>query len=219
MKPLILINFKNYVQSTGQIAVSLVKQLEQVRVTGYQVAVAPALLDLRSIVNVVKLPIFAQHADAVEKGPFTGKVSVQALKELGVTGVILNHSECKVPFAELQKTGELCKKYHLKAVICASTLAEVKRVAVLKPEYLAYEPQELIGGNISVTDAKPEILTKVVKKVQIVSPGTLVLCGAGIHTREDVLTALKLGMGGVLLAHAVVKARKPKEFMRRLLST
>ncbi len=217
MKPLILINFKNYVQSTGQRAVSLVKQLNEVRVPGYQLAVAPALLDLRSIVEVTKLSIFAPHADAVEAGPFTGKVSVKALKELGVTGVLLNHSEDKISFSELQKIRKLCAKYHLQTVMCASTLTEVTKIAALKPEYIAYEPQELIGGNVSVTDAKPEILTKVVKKVRVLSPGTLVLCGAGIHTKEDVLTALQLGARGVLLAHAVVMSRRPKVFLEKSL--
>ena len=76
---------------------------------------------------------------------------------------------------------------------------------------------ELIGGNISVTNAKPEIIKKAADIVQTKSPTTKLLCGAGVHSAEDVRTASRLGCQGGLISHAIVNARKPAEKLRKIL--
>ncbi|HLD79328.1 MAG TPA: triose-phosphate isomerase, partial [Candidatus Nanoarchaeia archaeon] len=128
-----------------------------------------------------------------------------------------NHSERKIPFSILKKIVKDCKRNKLVVVICASSLTEVHKVTQLAPDYLAYEPPELIGGNISVTKAKPEVIAKAVKLVSKINPKTKVLCGAGIQSREDIIKALQLGAKGVLIGHAVPKAKDPDKFLRRLL--
>ncbi|MEK6809491.1 MAG: triose-phosphate isomerase, partial [Nanoarchaeota archaeon] len=94
---------------------------------------------------------------------------------------------------------------------------EAHHDAGLNPDYLAYEPQELIGGNISVTKAKPDIISRAVELVKGTSPKIKVLCGAGVHSREDILKALQLGAKGVLIGHAVPKAKDPQKVLRELL--
>src|SRR3989344_375519 len=192
MKPLILLNFKTYPETTGKKALLLAKRLEKVKTKKYQIVIAPSLPTLEEVV-------------------------AQELKEIGVKVTLLNHSERKIPFSILRKIVKDCKRNKLVVVICASSLTEAHKVAQLAPDYLAYEPPELIGGNVSVTKARPEIIAKAVELVRKISPRTRVLCGAGVQSREDIIKALRLGTKGVLIGHAVHKAKDPAKFLKGLL--
>lgn len=213
---LLLVNFKTYQEAVGKKGITLARKIFSIRKGGWIIAVAPSLLDVEEICKLKGI-VFAQHVDTAEYGAHTGQITPLQLKKLGAKGTILNHSERKLPWKILKQTVHECQKVKLKIVVCASTLTEVKKVAVLKPEYIAYEPAALIGGDISVTSVKPEIIQKAIEVVRKINPATKILCGAGVHTREDVRKALKLGVEGVLVAHAVVKAREPKKLVEGLL--
>ncbi|HID24959.1 MAG TPA: triose-phosphate isomerase, partial [Thermoplasmata archaeon] len=75
---------------------------------------------------------------------------------------------------------------------------------------VAVEPPELIGGDISVTSANPEIVTGTVEAVRSINNDIRILCGAGVKNGDDVKKALELGTDGVLLASGVVKAKDKK---------
>ncbi len=216
-KALILLNFKVYQEALGKRALPLARKIAQAKKNGYEVAIAPSLLTIKEIAEKVSLPVFAQHTSHAPVGASTGRVVAQELKSIGVKGTILNHSERKIPIKYLSEIVKICKENKLKTVICASSLFEIRRVAHLNPDYLAYEPKELIGTNISVTSAKPEIILKVVDLVKSISPKTKVLCGAGVHSKEDLGQALLLGTKGVLIGHAVPKAKDPKKFLEEML--
>ncbi|MBI2665755.1 triose-phosphate isomerase [Candidatus Woesearchaeota archaeon] len=211
VKPFLLINFKDYPEALGKRGIFLAKKLEKVKTTKFVIGVAPSILNLEEVAKAVSLPVFAQHADPFAEGAHTGSIAVSELKGLRVKGTLLNHSEKRITFPILKKTIKLCKKFKLVTVVCASSLSEVKKVASLKPEYIAYEPPELIGGRISVTSAKPEIIGKAVQAVKKISKKSKVLCGAGVQKRKDIEMALKLGAEGVLVAHGVIKAKNPRK--------
>lgn len=217
MKPLILLNFKTYPEAAGKKALALAKKLEKVKSNKYQIVIAPSLPTLKEVASRTSLTVYSQHTDLAGLGAYTGRVSAQELKNIGVQGTLLNHSERKIPFSILKKIAADCKKQKLTVVICASSLEETKQVAKLVPDYLAYEPPELIGGNVSVTKAKPEIIARAVKLVGKISPKTKVLCGAGVQSREDIKKALQFGTKGVLIGHAVPKAKDPAKFLKGLL--
>lgn len=217
MKPLVLINFKTYKESAGDKALKLAKKISKVQRTKYQIAIAPSLLTIKEIAQKTNLKVFSQHTDHVSLGAHTGRIPADELKAIGVKGTLLSHSERKIPLRYLKEIVEICKQKKLKTVVCASTISEVKKTAHLNPDYLAYEPKELIGGNISVTEAKPDIIVKAVELVKEISPGTKVLCGAGVHSKEDLGHALLLGTEGVLVGHAVAKAKDPKKFLEGML--
>ena len=217
MKPIVLLNFKTYKESTGKKALTLARKISKVKKNKYDVVVAPSLLTLKEIAEKTNLTVFSQHTDHISLGAHTGRIPAQELKAIGVKGTILNHSERKIPFNYLREIVDICKGSKLKTVICASTLSEVKKVAELHPDYLAYEPKELIGGEVSVTSAKPDILVKAVELVAEISPKTLVLCGAGVHSKEDLGQALLLGTKGVLIGHSVPKAKDPRKFLEEML--
>ena len=217
MKPLILINFKTYKESYGNKALELSKKIAKVKRAKYQIGIAPSLLTIKEIAQKTNLTIFSQHTDLADLGAHTGRIPANELKAINVKGTILNHSERKIPLKFLKEIVEICKKKNITTVVCASTLSEIKKVALFHPNYIAYEPKEFIGGNISVTEAKPEIIVRAVEAVKYLSPKTKVLCGAGIHSKEDLGHALVLGTEGVLIGHAVSKAKDPKKFLEEML--
>lgn len=206
MKPSVVVNFKTYKEATGKNALKLAKICS--RFKNVIVCVQPSDFYLAKI---VKIPVFAQHVDLVDYGQFTGFILPEAIKAAGVQGTLLNHSEHRLKFRVLKRLVQRCKKIKLKTIICARTAREVGKYSALKPDFIAIEPPELIGGDISVSTAKPSLISDAVKRSKVP-----VLCGAGIHTRLDVTIALKLGAKGVLVASGVVKANNPANVLKEL---
>jgi triosephosphate isomerase len=216
--PLILLNFKAYEESIGKKALKLAKICEEVaKKKRVNIIIAPCLLDLELVVKKVKIPVFAQHFD-VEAGAFTGSIPILLLKKIGVKGSLINHSEKKLKFDEIKKRVELTRKHKLINIVCASNLREIKQIVTLRPDFIAYEPPELIGSGIPVSQAKPKIVKKAVELVEKISSKTKVLCGAGISSGVDVKKAIELGTKGVLIASAFVKAKSPKKKLLELIS-
>jgi triosephosphate isomerase len=151
--------------------------------------------------------------DPIKPGAFTGHVSALALKEAGVIGTLINHSERKLDLEKVRECVQKTKEYGLISVCCSANVNESIEIAKFNPDFIAYEPPELIGSGISVSQTKPEVVTETVNKVKNVNPNIKVLCGAGITKGEDVKKALELGTVGVLLASGVVKAAKPKDVL------
>ena len=218
MRPLIIINFKTYQEAAGKKALQLAKKIAAVRTARYDLAIAPPTLALKEISQKTKLKVLAQYVDAENYGAHTGEIIPAELKKSGAIGALINHSEHRLHLKLIKKTKEACKKQRLLTIICAADLSEVKAIAKLHPDYLAYEPKELIGGEVSVTKSQPKIIMEAVQLVKKISPKTKVLCGAGVHSKADLRQALKLGTEGVLMAHAVVKAKDPKRFLEEFLS-
>ena len=45
-------------------------------------------------------------------------------------------------------------------VVCSENLVEAGEYSKLRPEFIAYEPPELIGGNVSVTSSAFMVIIK-----------------------------------------------------------
>lgn len=217
--PLLLLNFKTYLETRGERAVKLAKTASKVaHELDVSIAVAPGPLDLPRVLEVADVPVFAQHVDPRPSGQHTGAVTPDYVKQLGAVGTLLNHSEKRLHYGALEAARALCAGAGLLTVVCAGGVAQARRVAALKPEYVAIEPPDLIGGRVSVSSARPAVITKGVEAVHGPAPGALVLCGAGVRAREDVARALELGARGVLLASGVTLAKDPAAALRELAS-
>ena len=118
----------------------------------------------------------------------------------------MNHSEHRLEITDLKNSVAACRANGLISVVCADSVETSGAVAFFKPDFIAVEPPELIGGDISVTSARPEVVSDAVHAVHRVDADIPVLCGAGVKTGKDVRAALDLGAKGVLLASGVVKA-------------
>jgi len=103
--------------------------------------------------------------------------------------------------------------------VCAADVEQARAIAAFGPDMIAVEPPELIGGDISVTTANPDIIKNTVEAVKSVNPNVEVLTGAGVKNGEDVKMAIKLGTIGVLLASGVTKSEDPEAVLRELCSS
>ncbi len=213
--PIIIVNFKTYLEATGQRAVVLAKQAEKVsKETGAYIVVAPQCADISRVAEAVEIPVFAQHIDPIKSGSHTAQVLADAVKEAGAVGTLINHSERQMKLADIDAVVKLALEKDLISCICTSNPPISAAVAYLNPDIISIEPPELIGSGVAVSKAKPDEVTKTIQLVRKVNSEALILCGAGISHGEDVAVALKLGTQGVLVASAIVKAKDPYSILR-----
>ena len=217
--PAIVINFKAYAEVNGEKGLKLIDVCNEVaEESGVTIAVAPEMISLYKSVEMARIPIFAQSADAMTPGSRTGWTTLEAIKATGAVGTLINHSEHRIKLADIEYLVSRAKELGLETIVCTNNVATSRATAALEPDYVAVEPPELIGGDISVTSANPDIVSGTVEAVKAISPGVKVLCGAGVKTGRDVSKAIELGAEGVLLASGVVKASNPKEVLLDLIS-
>lgn len=210
-KPLIVLNFKTYAESMGEKAVRMAKYCEEVSGDcGIEIIACPQIPDIYRVAGSVKIPVFAQHIDAVGAGSYTGHVTAECVRSAGATGTLINHSERRLLLADIDAAVQSAKKAGLTAIVCTNNIAVTSAAAALAPDFVAIEPPELIGSGNPVSKANPEIVSGAVKTVKAINSNVKVLCGAGISTGDDVAAALELGAVGVLLASGVIKAKDPK---------
>ncbi|MFH1285274.1 MAG: triose-phosphate isomerase [Candidatus Micrarchaeota archaeon] len=211
MKPLIALNFK----TTGNLTKSKILELSKIaedvaRETGANIAIAPPQLFAAFIASQVNIPVFAQHVDANKPGSNTGSVTAEQIKEAGAIGSLLNHSEKRLTPELVKATVERCREVGIQSLVCTANPKESQDYSKFNPTFIAVEPPELIGSGISVSSAKPEVVTNSVALVREVSQSVIILCGAGVSNGSDVKKAIELGSQGVLLASAFTKAKDPK---------
>ncbi len=153
--------------------------------------------------------LYLQHVDNIGYGSHTGFLPAASVKYLPVKGTLLNHSEHKVSIREIAGVVKTVKETGKEIMTCADTPQEAAALAHFKPTYIAVEPPELIGTGVSVSRAKPEVITNGVDAVKRIDPEIPVLAGAGISSPEDAYKAIELGASGVLVASVVMKAKDP----------
>jgi triosephosphate isomerase len=143
----------------------------------------------------------------------------EAVKEAGAKGTILNHAEHKLPDDVLEKSIARAKQAGLLVMACAESTARAKKIASFgtKPDLIAIEPPELIGGNISVSTAKPEIISDTVRAVHSVAK-IPIITGAGIKNGMDVKKSISLGCKGVFVASGIVKSGNQKKAIAEIIS-
>ena len=217
--PVVVINFKAYAEVDGLKAVELAKVCEEVaKETGVSIAVCPPVAELGAVARAVDIPVLSQNIDPRKPGSATGWMTPSMVNAAGAVGSLINHSEHRFEDEDIEQCVSMCRELSMVPLVCAESVDKAKRVAVFSPDFIAVEPPELIGGDISVTSANPKIVQDTVEAVKAVDSKVKVLCGAGVKTGEDVKTAIELGAEGVLLASGVVKSKDPKATLLDLVS-
>ena len=206
MQPLIVVNFKTYATAMGQKAVDLAQAMERASKDHVRMIAVVSAFDLYAVKQAApSLEVWSQHLDPVGQGSFTGWLQPENAIERGAQGTIINHAEHKVDIEHVQQLmQQLPDDFPMCA--CAADVDEAHQLAELGPTFIAVEPPELIGGDISVTTADPAIVSDTVNAVRAINSHVRVLCGAGVKDGKDVKTAVELGAHGVLLASGVTKA-------------
>jgi triosephosphate isomerase (TIM) len=209
--PILILNFKNYLEVSGHKCIELAKAAEKVTKlfdARIQIVVAPPQPALSLVKENVEIPIFAQHVDDAKEGSSTGFFIPEISQSFGAEGSLINHSEHRIERADtIQNLVNRLRQLNMVSVVCARSAQEVSNLARFEPDYIAIEPPELIGSGKAVSKENPSIVTDSLGAAADVSKNVRVICGAGITDAVDVKSALKLGAKGILVASGVIKSK------------
>lgn len=217
---MIFVNFKTYHETSGKKAIHLATIAEKLsNETRVPIISVIQPLDAALVKKEVTTPVWLQHVDAVESGAHTGFININTALSWGISGTLLNHSEHPLSFEQIEQTVTAIRNikapsstdlYNFSIMICAPNLDELIRFAKLQPDFLAYEPPELIGSKTtSVATAYPEIIKNAVR----VAGKIPLIVGAGVKTAEDVRLSLHYGAKGILVASGVDLTADPKKVL------
>jgi triosephosphate isomerase (TIM) len=209
-EPILILNFKNYLEVAGLASIELAKAAQQVSKSldgRIKIVACPPQPALSLVKEKVDILVFAQHVDDAKEGSTTGYFIPEIAKSFGAQGSLINHSEHRIDRPEsIQNLVDTLRKLQMVSVVCARSAAEVADIAKFNPDYIAIEPPELIGSGKAVSKENPAIVTDSIESAARVSQEVRVICGAGITDAADVRSALKLGAKGTLVASGVIKA-------------
>ena len=214
---LVVVNFKTYESAHGIAAEKLAIIMEGIETDARMIAVVSAF-DLSSVVSAApNLEVWVQHLDPLNFGSNTGWLHPETAIQRGATGTLINHAEHKVSIEHIAMLLDNVPE-DFTVCACAADIDEARALAALQPDYVAVEPPELIGGDISVTTADPEIVSGTSRAIREISDAVGILCGAGVKNGHDVVKAIELGTSGVLLASGVTKVNDPNAALNDLVS-
>ena len=149
----------------------------------------PSLHDAVGMLAITEIAVFAQNAHWAKEGPFTGEVSPWMLREMGVGGTLVAHSERRQLFGETDESaalrieGSLDAGLHVIACVgetenerdAGETAAVIRRQVeairtVVEDENLerlaiAYEPVWAIGTGRTATPDQAEEAHELIKGI------------------------------------------------------
>ncbi len=202
---MIFINLKTYGEGENSKVLNLVRMISGcVKETGIAIIPVVQTENAKACVGVLSGEIWVQHTDSPE-----------VLIGLGVKGTFLNHSDHKLDLSRIIYLVSQCNGAGLKNMVFSANLEELKKVVALKPDFVAYEPPELIASpTTSVARAKPKIISDAAEIAK--EAGIPLIVGAGVKDMEDVAKVAELGAVGVAVSSAVINAEDPKKVVLEL---
>jgi len=205
----LIINFKTYDEASNLKALKIAKACKDLEAEAkkrkVEIILSPISTDIKDLVSF-KSNVYAQHLDNCVYGSNTGFLPAILGKDLGVKGTLINHSEHRLPSKEIKEKIKILKELGLKSCLCVENIREIKKYNKYSPDFIAIEPKKLIGGDISISTAKPALITNSVKA----AGETPILVGAGVKNMDDVRIAVELGAKGILVASGITKAKDYK---------
>jgi triosephosphate isomerase len=210
----ILVNLKAYPCDPVEVATAA---REVAEASGVRIAVSPQAADVARVAET-GVETWAQHVDPNDYGSHTGSTLAEAVAAAGAEGTLINHSEKRLRLADIDGSVRAAERAGLETCVCANNPAQIGAVAALGPDSVAVEPPELIGGDVSVSTADPDVVVDAVEAAAAVDDSVEVFCGAGISSGDDVDAASDLGATGILLASGVAKADDPRAALEDLVA-
>ncbi|MBN1243205.1 MAG: triose-phosphate isomerase [Spirochaetales bacterium] len=206
---------------------------------GEKVMVAPAFTALQAVAAVVKgsnVLLGAQNMGPEEQGAHTGEVSVLMLKDLGVSHVILGHSERRHSYGEddalINRKVRLALKHGLEPILCVGETLEEREsgrleavvgtqtreglagvdAAELGKVTIAYEPVWAIGTGKTATPDDADAVHAFIRKVlaglygDAASKGVCIQYGGSVKPDNAAELMAKPNIDGALVGGASLKA-------------
>ena len=115
-------------------SIGLVQEiLQSNKLFGCEVYISPAFPFLNEISNICEstpIKVIAQNVSEKDEGAYTGEVSLDMLKSVGVDGVILGHSERRIIYGEndevLRMKLDNCSKNDVEVFFCIGETLEMR---------------------------------------------------------------------------------------------
>lgn len=211
---LVLVNLKAYDCDATEIAEAANGAAGDSEAT---TAIAPQASRIEAVAET-GVETWGQHVSPTGHGSHTGSTHAGSVAAAGAVGTLINHSEKRLTLADIDAAIGRAEEAGLETIVCANNPDQIAAVTALGPDAVAVEPPELIGTGTPVSKADPAVVRDAVAAADAVDPDVDVLCGAGISTGEDVVSAGELGAEGVLLASGVAKADDPQAALEDLLA-
>jgi triosephosphate isomerase len=235
--PLVVGNWKMNLDEAGTTSLigELVRRLSFERA---EIAVAPSFPCLRAALGAAAgslLGIAAQDAHAEDRGAFTGEVSAAMLAAMGLSYVIVGHSERRRLFHEtdamVARKVTACRRHDLVPIVCVGETDEERRrgltreivVAQVRAAFadlaiggasdlvVAYEPVWAIGTGVTprveeVTAAHAAIGTALHARFGSAAASVRVLYGGSVTPENAGLLLAAEGVAGALVGGASLDA-------------
>lgn len=218
------------------------KALEEAYDGGAEVVLFPPSLMLKTVKDSVKkLGVGAQNVYYEDKGAYTGEISLKMLEDLGMTHVLIGHSERRTVFFEdddlinlkmkaamdSRLTPVLCVGEHLgqrkdglaELTVKNQLVANLEGIHSIERLVIAYEPVWAIGTGMSASPDDAEAMAKFIRgEVERLYPGfgkkTRIIYGGSVNGRNIGDISKLENVDGVLVGGASLKLDEFTEIMR-----
>ena len=205
---------------------------------GPEVLVCPPFTTIAAVIEAAKgccLNVGAQNIHWAEKGAYTGEISGDMLNELGVSYVIIGHSERRQYFGETDETVNQRVKaalaHNLKVIICVGESLEQRTAGVtnsiiegqvtkaldgitaeqMANVVIAYEPIWAIGTGQVATEEQAEEVHKAIRALlkklysDAVADATRILYGGSMNEKNAAGLLAQPDIDGGLIGGASLK--------------
>lgn len=205
-----------------------------------KVVIVPTFLALPSasrLVEGTEIEIGAQNAHYEDQGAFTGEISVPMLKSVGVTNVIIGHSERRQYFGEnnamLAAKAKSVVRHGLKVIFCVGETLEQREskqyfrvieeqisqglFGLDRKEFanvvIAYEPVWAIGTGLTATPEQAQEIHAYIRKIisaqynDEIANETSILYGGSVKPENATSIFMQQDIDGGLIGGAALKAR------------
>lgn len=151
--------------------------------------------------------VFAPYMDDFPPDSKKGSALPERLKACGVQGVYINHSERPESLSAMIRMQKRAESLGLYTMACADSITEIKATAIIGPNIIVAEPEELIGSG---TSANTDYIRASIDAVNSINPNISVLIGAGISNGEDVYKCIYNGADATGSASGIFKSENPE---------
>jgi triosephosphate isomerase len=203
------------------------------------IVVVPPFVDLRSVSSIVDseriaVDVGAQHVSANDNGAFTGEISTSMLKRLGVTWVLVGHSERRTMYhmddEVVASTLRAVVASGLNVVLCVGESSDVRDAdeqndfvsaqlhsalegldeKFIEQVTVAYEPIWAIGTGRTAEGEQIRAMTRHIRSVLSATgmAGSRVLYGGSVNPENAASIVTDGGVDGFLVGGASLVAEK-----------
>lgn len=151
--------------------------------------------------------VFAPYMDDLPPDSKAGSAMPERLKACGVQGVYINHSSLPQSLSAMIRMQARAEKLGLYTMACADSVKELQATAIIAPDIIIAEPEDLIGSGQS---ADAEYIRASIAAVHAINPEISVLIGAGISSGEDVYKCIYNGADATGSASGIFRSDNPE---------